>query len=317
MRKWIKGFLFFFCVSLLWGCSPDKTVQTDGYRFLVGVSLTNVMEPWLNNLVQMISEKAEQEKKANFIFRDAAGSTEKQVQDVNALMEYGIDLLIVTPDTGSALNETIEKVSENIPVVAVGTEPETDEYTTVIQADDEKIGQMAGEYIVENLYEKGEKVVVIQGMKESPISDKRRKGFEKAMEGKVPEEDIFYYYGDWLRDSAELRMKDYLVANEKADIVFAFNDDMAYGAYLACQQLRVKEKTDFIGVDGFDGEVAGRNLVERGILNATIQSPDFGALTYETAMKILEGEEPEKKITIVPELISGNGRKPVPDTEMS
>ena len=304
MKKWIKGFALFLCVSMICGCSPDKTVRTDGYRYLVGVSLTNVLEPWLNNLVQVLSEKAEQEKRANFIFRDAAGSTEKQVQDVNALMEYGIDLLIVTPDTGAALNEIIEKVSGSIPVIAVGTEPETDAYTTVIQADDERIGQMAGEYIVENLYEEGEKVVVIQGMKESPISDKRRKGFEKAVAGSLPEEDIFYYYGDWLRDSAELRMKDYLVVNGKADIVFAFNDEMAYGAYLACQQLRVKEKTDFIGVDGFDGEAAGRNLVEGGILKATIQSPDFGALTYETAMRILEGEEPEKNITIVPEIIS-------------
>ena len=57
-------------------------------------------------------------------------------------------------------------------------------------------------------------------------------------------------------------------------------------------------------MDGFDGEAAGRNLVEGGILKATIQSPDFGALTYETAMRILEGEEPEKNITIVPEIIS-------------
>ena len=40
-------------------------------------------------------------------------------------------------------------------------------------------------------------------------------------------------------------------------------------------------------------------------MNATIQSPDFGALTYETAMEILEGKETEKNITIVPEIIAG------------
>lgn len=62
MKKWIKGLALFLCVSMICGCSPDKTVRTDGYRYLVGVSLTNVLEPWLNNLVQVLSEKAEQEK---------------------------------------------------------------------------------------------------------------------------------------------------------------------------------------------------------------------------------------------------------------
>ena len=305
MRRWRTGILLLLCAGLLGGCGSDKTVRTDGYEYLIGVSLTNVMEPWLNNLVQVLSEKAEEEHTANFIFRDAAGSAEKQVQDINALIDYGIDLLIVTPDVSEEINAAIAESADKIPVIAVGTEAETDSYTTVIQADDEKIGQMAGDYIVDNLYERGDRVTVIQGMRGSPISDKRLKGFKKAAAGRIPEEDIFYYYGDWLRDSAELRMKDYLVVNGSADIVFAFNDEMAYGAYLACEQLRVKEKTEFIGVDGFDGEVAGRNLVERGILNATIQSPDFGALTYETAMEILEGKETEKNITVVPEIIAG------------
>lgn len=305
MKKRKAAAVFLCCLAAICGCGSDEPVQTDGYQYLIGVSLTNVMEPWLNNLAHILTDRAEQEGKANFIFRDAAGSTEKQIQDVEALMEYGIDLLIITPDTTESVNTIIETVSSEIPVVAVGTEPETDTYASVIQADDEGIGQLAGKYIAEELYDSGDRVVVIEGVKDSPISDKRLKGFQKAVEEIIPENCISYYVGDWLRDSAELRMKDYLVENGSADIVFAFNDEMAYGAYLACQQFRIKEKTDFIGVDGFDGEVAGRNLVERGILNATIQSPDFGALAYDTAMGILEGRKTEKNIMIVPEIITG------------
>ncbi|MFR3493244.1 MAG: hypothetical protein ACLTTJ_05100 [Blautia sp.] len=37
-------------------------------------------------------------------------------------------------------------------------------------------------------------------------------------------------------------MKDYLISHDSADIVFAFNDDMAYGAYQACQQYRIEEQ---------------------------------------------------------------------------
>lgn len=292
------------CAAMLTGCREKEVIRTDGYEYVIGVSLTNVMEPWLSNLVQVITEKAEDGREVSLIFRDAAGSEEKQINDIKALMNCGIDLLIVSPDDGDALSKTMEKVFEQIPIVVVGVEPDTDAYTTLIQADDEGIGRMAGEYILENLYEPGNNVVVIEGVPDSPISSKRLAGFQEAVSGKIPEKQIYYYYGEWLRDVAEVRMKDFLVVNDKADIIFAFNDEMAYGAYLACQQLRVQNSSVLMGVDGFEGDAAGLNLVENGILDATIQSPDFGALAYDTALDILNGKEVRRNNTVVPRLIT-------------
>lgn len=304
MRRGIVGIIVCLCAAVLGGCGQEEEVRTDGYDYLIGVSLTNVMEPWLNNFVQVISSKGEAGDGVNLIFRDAAGSTEKQIQDIRALMECGVDLLILSPDGSDALNDVMEEVFEEIPIVVVGVEPGSQAYTTVIQADDEGIGKMAGEYILDDFYKDGEKIVVIQGVNGSPISSKRLKGFKEAVGGKIPQEQITYHYGEWLRDVAEQRMKDFLVVYGKADVVFAFNDEMAYGAYLACEQLRVDGAVSFIGVDGFEGEIAGLNLVEKGVLDATIQSPDFGALAYDTALEILKGNEVERNMTIVPKLIT-------------
>ena len=148
--------------------------------------------------------------------------------------------------------------------------------------------------------------MVIEGVKGSPISEKRHRGFLDAVKDRIPQEQIVYDYGDWLRDQAELRMKDYLVSHEPADIVFAFNDEMAYGAFLACQQYRAAEGVHLIGVDGFEGESAGLNLVDRGILDATIQSPDFGSMAYDAALALLYGEETAHNLTIEPQLITEN-----------
>lgn len=101
-------------------------------------------------------------------------------------------------------------------------------------------------------------------------------------------------------------MKDYLVSRQTADIVFAFNDEMAYGAYLAQKQYRVSGIC-FLGVDGFAGNFGGLDLVERGILNATIRCPEIGSLACETAIRILDGEQVEKHLVIEPELITGEG----------
>lgn len=303
MKKWGAAAGLFLCF-LAAGCGQRSAARTDGYEYLIGVSLTNVMEPWLNNLAQVMEDRARQAQNVNLIFRDAAGSTDKQIQDIETLMECGIDLLIVSPDGSTALNGIMEEVFEKIPIVVVGVEPETDDYTTVIQADDEKIGEMAGTYILENLYEEGDRIIVMEGVNGSPISDRRLKGFTTAIRDKVSG-SMVYYFGDWLRDTAESRMKDYLVVNGPPDIVFAFNDEMAYGAHIACEQFRMGKETSFVGVDGFEGESAGLNLVEKEILDATIQSPDFGALAYDKAIDILEGKEVEREITIVPRLITG------------
>ena len=303
-KIWIAVLIAASAIVMLCEVKHKKEeIYTDGYQYLIGVSLPNVMEPWLNNFVDALTKKASGDQEVNVIFRDAAGNPDKQIQDIQTLMKCGIDLLIVSPDGSDSLNPVLSQAFQEIPVVLAGVASGTEDYTCLIQSDDQKIGRLAGEYIIDNLYEKKQKVVIFQGIEDSPDSSQRLAGFQKAVRGVIPEDNITYYYGDWLRDRAELRMKDYLIAHDFADIVFAFNDDMAYGAYQACQQYRIAGTVHLIGVDGFEGESAGLSLLDRGILDATIQTPDFGELSYAVARKLLDGKDVEKNIIIQPKLI--------------
>ena len=54
--------------------------------------------------------------------------------------------------------------------------------------------------------------------------------------------------------------------------------------------------TKFVGVDGFEGESAGLNLVEKEILDATIQSPDFGSLAYDYRRQKIKEEDKNGRI---------------------
>lgn len=93
------------CLLGISGCGRKSDIHTDSYQYLIGVSLTNVMEPWLNNLVQVLSERQKEDTAVNMIFRDAAGSPEKQIQDIQSLLDNGIDLLIVSPDGSGSLDK--------------------------------------------------------------------------------------------------------------------------------------------------------------------------------------------------------------------
>ena len=289
-------------MMLFTGCGKDN-VRKDAYQYVVGVSLINVTEPWLNQLSQALAESAKENDRIRLVFRDAAGNAQKQVQDMESLMDYGIDLLVAVPEDTEEVCLMLDKIYEEIPVIMVGVGASTSSFTSFIHTDDEMIGRIAGEYILENCYKPGNDLVLLKGAESSPLSRQRMQGFEEAVSEVIPEENITEYSCDWLRDVAELRMKDYLVSIGIPDIVWGFNDEMAYGAFIACQQLRVNSPVHFIGVDGFSGKMAGLDLVKRGILDATVQCPGFGSLTFETIQAILSGEEPERDITIIPELI--------------
>ena len=312
IRTMICAAAFLIIVLNCSGCygSHKTQVKKDAYDYVIGVSMINMVEPWLYNLAQVMTDMADNDANVNLILLDAANSSQKQAEDISSLMNNGIDLLIMASDGSGATDAIQYEVYEKIPVIAVGIQPHSADYTTLIQADDLKIGQMAGEYILEHFYQPGNKVVVMQGVHNSPISLKRLEGFSRCAADKIPEEDISYYEGEWLKDRAELRLKDYLVSKGEPDIIFAFNDDMAFGCYSACRQYRVNQTPQIIGVDGFEGggETAGQHLLEKGILQATVKSPDFGALAYDTALKILNGEKTEQQMTVVPQLIDYPGK---------
>ena len=64
-----------------------ETVSTDSYQYLIGVSLPNVIEPWLNNFVDVFAEKVSQDENINVIFRDAAGKTDSGYQDSDGVWD--------------------------------------------------------------------------------------------------------------------------------------------------------------------------------------------------------------------------------------
>jgi len=288
---------------LLAACGAGETVLEDDYEYLIGVSLSNVMEPWLSQTIDGMTNSRLDGSRVNLIFKDAAGSTEKQRQDIDQLMECGVDLLVVAPGDSESLREKLREVYREIPVVALGIDPGVSDYTSFIESNDYEIGRLAGNYILETHYRPGSEIVVVEGLPDSPLSARRLEGFQETVSDRIAREDLHFLNGEWLRDKAENRMKDYLVTNRKADIVFAFNDEMAYGAYLAYDQYRVTGIC-FIGVDGFSGNMGGEELVARGILTATIQCPELGSLAYETAVRILNGEDVEKHQVAEPKIIT-------------
>jgi ribose transport system substrate-binding protein len=91
-------------------------------------------------------------------------------------------------------------------------------------------------------------------------------------------------------------METALRAHPDIDLVYAHNDPMAFGAYLAAKDADRDGAIYFLGVDAIPEE--GASWVKQGFLTATFVYPTPGVMALEQAKKLLRGEIVEKAILL-------------------
>lgn len=272
--------------------------------YLVGMSQANLVEPWRVTMNLEFAQAAAAHENLRVIYTDAAQDTQQQIDDVDMLMGYGIDLLVISPNDSEALRPVIAEVYRKIPVVVLDRAVSGEDYTLFIGPDNDQIGYLAGLQVVKMLGKNGGKVVEILGTEDSPPVSVRSEGFSRAIAGYpdiVIEQRLV---ANWLQDQAQDRFKEYAITcGQMADVVVAQSDSMAYGAWIAAEELRV-EGVRFIGMDGLEGEGGGVDLVERGILEATFYCPTGGREAVDYVLRILSGESfTDKRVILDPYVI--------------
>jgi ribose transport system substrate-binding protein len=238
------------------------------------------------------------------VYADAQQDNAKQVADVESFLRQKIDLLIISPNEAKPLTPIVKRAfEEKIPVIVLDREIEGDSYTTFIGADNREIGQAAGEYVATLLGGKGD-LVEIKGLPGSTPARDRSEGFRVAI-AKYPDIHIVHDpVANWLREEAMAQMEAALSANAKIDLVYAHNDPMAVGAYLAAKAKGRDQEMKFVGIDGLPGLDGGRQAVADGKLAATFVYPTGGTQAVEVADKILRGEQVPHRITLPTERIT-------------
>jgi len=291
--------LLLIMMTMFTGCySSSEVASTDQVEFVIGVSQANLIEPWRVFMNEEIKEEASKHSNVRIVFTDAAQNSEKQIRDVEELLEEGIDLLIISPNDSAELTPIVAKAFKKIPVIVLDRAVEGYAYTLYIGPDNKSIGKEAGQYIADLLGNAGGNVVEIQGPSGLPSLRERSAGFREVL-GKYDNIRIIdTVIADWQRDKAEDEMEKLLQQYPKIDVVFAHSDYMALGAYKAAKRNGVNG-IKFVGVDGFTGPNGGLQLVEKGILQGTFTCLTGGREAIQYALDILNHEKgiPKKIIS--------------------
>lgn len=291
--KFLGGVLL-FCGTWLVSCSQGEPPV----RFLIGVSQANLSEPWRISMTDEIQRQASLHPELRVIVADASDSLGKQIEDVETFEGLGVDLMIISPLESEALTPTVARVYQKMPVIVVNRSVANDDYTLFIGPDNARIGQEAGRFVAKTLQNSGGEVLEILGRSASPPTLERAEGFRREIAKNPLIRLQSPVLANWLRDAAEDSVADRLGVDGPAKVVFAHNDAMAYGAWLAAEKLGVAKKITFLGVDGLPGPRGGLELLRSGILDGTFLSPSGGREAVEFALSLLrhEGEQPKEVI---------------------
>jgi ribose transport system substrate-binding protein len=275
------------------GCGKAKSA-----KHLIGFSQCNLGEPWRVAMNAQVAERAKDFPDIEIAYADAQQDNAKQVADVENFLRQKIDLLLISPNEAKPLTPIVHKVFEaGIPVIVLDRAIEGDTYTTFIGADNREIGKAAGEYVAKLLKGKGE-IVEIKGLPGSPPAQDRSAGFREAIASHPDLKIVHDPVANWLREEAMAQMESALAAHDHLDLVYAHNDPMAIGAYLAAKAKGRENEMKFVGIDGLPGLDGGRQAVADGKLSVTFVYPTGGREAVDTAARIFAGEKVPHKIVL-------------------
>lgn len=278
--------------------SDSKTRKKD--KYLVGMAQCNFAEPWRVVMNEQINIAAAQHPEIDFKIYDGMQDNSKQISDTESFLEKNYDLIVISPNEAKPLTAVVRKVFESgIPVILMDRKIEGEYYTQFIGADNELIGQKAGEWAAKSLGEKGGNIVEIRGSEGTSAQKERRKGFAKGIAKNPKAKIIDSQNADWLRENAIRVMEQILPANNKIDIVYGHNDPCAEGAYMAAKNAGREKDIKFIGIDALPTPDGGIKSVMDGRLSVTYVYPSGGKEVIDSCYKLLvKGEKLEKTIVL-------------------
>ncbi|WP_195429055.1 substrate-binding domain-containing protein [Clostridium sp. D46t1_190503_E9] len=309
MKIKYEDFVYFIAIILLGvfsiltvGVIIFNNVKVDNSgeekTYIIGVSQSQLMEPWQIKINEEIKKEASNYNNIQVIYLDAVGNSNKQIDDIDKLMNFDIDLLIISPSNSRSVTKKVSEVYKDIPVIVLDRGVEGYDYTLYIGPDNNTLGKQVGDCVLDLLEVNGGNIVEIKGDLTSNATIERSNGFRSRINQCNNINLVSDISVNWNRDEAEDNMRKIFMNNDDIDLVFAHNDAMALGAYNAYKNSNYKKDVKFIGIDGLTGEMGGVNLVDQGTFYGTFTCPTGGKEAIQYAIDILNKEKgiPKKVI---------------------
>ncbi|HOK63544.1 MAG TPA: galactose/glucose ABC transporter substrate-binding protein MglB [Soehngenia sp.] len=300
-------------VLSLAGCTSNGEESTDGTndKLKIGVLIYKYDDTYISTVRQAIEKEAENDTEVELLMNDGQGDQSKQNDQIDILIEKGVDALAVNiVDIGAASSVIDKAKSAGIPVVFFNREPDTEviksydkarfvgtkpEEAGIIQ------GQMMAEVWNEGKYDRnGDNImqyVMLKGDADNPEAIARTEYSIKTLnEAGIKTEELGLQVANWDNDKANQAMEAWLAKfGDKIEFVIANNDGMASGAISALQNAgyNTGDSEKYIPVFGVDATEEAINLIEKGAMTGTVKQDGegMGKAVFALAKNAAQGKD--------------------------
>lgn len=157
--------------TFLWNPDFNEMVDTSGFAsegpYTIGFSNASQADLWLVTFFHGVQWAAAQnaDRIERFIVTDANSDPNKQISDIQDLLNQDIDLLLVNPATADALDPILSRaMGQGIPVVTVARRVESDDsFVSFVTASDTALARMSATWLAEKLGGEG-RIVLLPGL---------------------------------------------------------------------------------------------------------------------------------------------------------
>lgn len=212
-------------------------------------------------------------------------SIEEQVTIMESMIEQDVDGFVIHPSDSKGIQPVVDAANENdIPVVAIGTAPETGAFMRT-GVDYYETGYLVTKELCEAAGGKG-KAIILEGPAGVQNMEERKQGIEDAIAEYPDIEIIASQTANCKRAEGMQVMENLLQGEGTADeltIVASCNDEMAIGAIQALKAQNVEG----VYVGGADASKDAAQAVKDGDLYVTYNTDPYGS-TYLAIAYLVE-----------------------------
>jgi signal transduction histidine kinase/DNA-binding response OmpR family regulator/ABC-type xylose transport system substrate-binding protein len=276
------------CGLIAAGVRTEAVAAGTPHHYTIGFSQCTNGDAWRLAMLAGMKKELSFYPNVSFRMKDARYSSALQKQQIQEFLREGIDLLIVSANESEPVTPIIEEVyNRGIPVVILDRRISSQLFTAYVGGNNVEVGRTAGRYAANLLGQRGRVLEILGAPGSSPAVDRHR-GFAAALAAYPGLQLVAQVNSNWERPSVLAQLPAVLRAHPEVDLIFAHNDRLALGAYQVCKELGRQRRVKIIGVDGLPGSRGGIQLVQDGVINATLLYSPGGEEAIRTAMRILQ-----------------------------
>ncbi|RDY23703.1 ribose ABC transporter substrate-binding protein RbsB [Romboutsia maritimum] len=296
MKKLLSIIMVIVLASFtLVGCQQK---DTDSKK--IGLIVSTLNNPFFVDLKNGVEKRAK-ELGYEVVVLDSQNDPAKEVSNMEDITVKNVSIVLLNPvDSDSAVASVMIANNSELPVMTVDRAANGGKVVSHIASDNIAGGEMAAEFLKEQLGGKG-KLVELEGLAGSSATRDRGKGFNDGIKGSGFD-IVAKQTADFDRTKGLSVMENIIQSKGEIDAVFAHNDEMALGAQKALEDQGMKD----VLVVGFDATDDAVDAVKKGKMAATVaQQPLLiGQTAVDAIDKVLKNETIDTFIPVELKLVT-------------